>query len=259
MQALEIESMGIFNSKISYSDISVSHSRTARLFELELPLESEGISYIDDEQAKITTALLICAKPGQTRHTKFPFKCRYVHLAVSDAYLYKELISLPNFIEISNREMYERLFEELYKYRYSEIMKQSILLRMIYFLGEESGNKKRRDNDGRSRITDAAIEFIDNNLASDLSLEAVAKHVSISPIHFHNIFKCAVGKTLHSYIEEERIKKSVMLMQTTDMTLTEIAYRCGFSSQSYYSYVFKRKMNTTPRKYIKRLNDNYKI
>lgn len=48
-------------------------------------------------------------------------------------------------------------------------------------------------------------------------------------------------------------------MLTTDMTLTEIAYNCGFSSQSYFSFVFKRKMGKTPREYIKDINNNYEM
>lgn len=79
----------------------------------------------------------------------------------------------------------------------------------------------------------------------------------LSPIHFHNCFKSAVGKTLHEYVEEQRIKVAVNLLLTTDLTLTQIAFQCGFSSQSYFSYVFKRKMQTTPRKYVEQLNNLY--
>ena len=47
------------------------------------------------------------------------------------------------------------------------------------------------------------------------------------------------------------------LLITTDYTLTQIAYECGFSSQSYFSYAFKRKMKSTPREYARRMLERY--
>ena len=78
----------------------------------------------------------------------------------------------------------------------------------------------------------------------------ISARFNLSPIHFHNIFKVAVGSTLRDYLEEQRIKKAINLLTSTDYTLTKIAFECGFSSQSYFSYVFKRKMKVTPREYV---------
>ncbi len=89
---------------------------------------------------------------------------------------------------------------------------------------------------------EAAIRFIKAHLTEELSLQIVAQGVSLSPIYFHNLFKKTVGMTLHSYIEQQRIKKAIDLLLTTDHSLTRIAYECGFSSQSYFSYAFKRKI-----------------
>ena len=73
----------------------------------------------------------------------------------------------------------------------------------------------------------------------------------------HKVFKASTGKTLHEYIEDRRIKKSINLLISTDMTLTEIAYECGFSSQSYFSYAFKRHTGLTPRDYAKNIFEKY--
>lgn len=81
----------------------------------------------------------------------------------------------------------------------------------------------------------------------------------MSPVHFHNTFKRSVGKTLRDYVEEQRIKKAIGLLLTTDASLTQIAFECGFSSQSYFSYVFKRRMNATPREYAKTIHARYEI
>ena len=43
----------------------------------------------------------------------------------------------------------------------------------------------------------------------------------------------------------------------TDHTITQIAYECGFSSQSYFNYVFKRKIKITPKQYAKEAFEQY--
>jgi len=87
----------------------------------------------------------------------------------------------------------------------------------------------------------------------------VAQAMSVSPVYFHTIFKSAVGKTLRDYVEEQRLKKAINLLQTTDDSLTRIAYECGFSSQSYFSYVFKCRMKQTPREYVQELYSRYEL
>ena len=71
--------------------------------------------------------------------------------------------------------------------------------------------------------------------------------------------KTRTGKTLRDYVEEQRIKKSINMLLTTNFSLTQIAYECGFSSQSYFSYVFKRRMKVTPREYTKEIHSKYEI
>lgn len=63
--------------------------------------------------------------------------------------------------------------------------------------------------------------------------------------------------TLQKYVEEIRIERAERLLSETDMTLTEIAYECGFCSQSYFSYAFKRHTGTPPRTYAKRILERY--
>ena len=88
-------------------------------------------------------------------------------------------------------------------------------------------------------------------------LNEIAEIVHLSPIHFHNCFKVSVGKTLRDYVEEQRLRKAIKLLLTTDYSLTKIAYECGFSSQSYFSYAFKRKMGLTPRQYATQVFKRY--
>lgn len=87
MKLPEIISFGIFDSDKYKPNTQISKSRKVSVFEIELPLEEGGISYIDSSSERISQDTLICAKPGQIRHTRFPFKCLYIHMGVEEGVL----------------------------------------------------------------------------------------------------------------------------------------------------------------------------
>ena len=260
----EIVAAGIYNSRIAVKDKAITKNRKTTMFEIEIPIEKGGISYINSEERHIAPDIVICAKPGQIRHTRLPFKCYYIHMILNTGTLYDILTNIPVFIETKRPEEYRKIFEGLCRHSDSpleidRIKALSLILELVYLLDKDSKKQLYRDKlkSGNYEIIENVIKYIKENLASDLSLNAVASYASLSPIHFHNCFKAATGKTLHEYVEEQRIKKSAGLLVSTDLTLTEISYECGFSSQSYFSYAFKRKMKMTPREYAKEIYKRY--
>lgn len=263
MSALRIENAGIYNSQIARPALTVTHPRRVSVFELELPLEDGGMSYIDSASCPIVTGTVICAKPHQFRHSKFPFKCHYIHTRVYDRELYNTLLSLPDFIAVRQRDEYFELFRAIAAQHNaagleSELLQHSLFYKLVYALCADAKSGEGAASSARyGAIIADALQYITQHLTEDLSLNVVANHVSLSPTYFHGFFKRALGKTLHEYVEEKRISRAIELMLSTDMTLAEIAYACGFSSQSYFSSAFKRKMNAAPRRYIEQLNSRY--
>ena len=259
----EIVTMGIYDSQIAAKNTVISKNRKTSMFEIELPIEDGGISYIDSNSKRINKNMIICAKPGQTRHTRFPFRCYYIHMIIHSGIIYDALISTPDFFEIVNNEIYKNIFTRLIKHyntlsNSEEIILQSLLLELIHTIIKDSNKRLQNSNSNNTyTLIEKSLKYIDEHIADDLSLETVANALSFSPIYFHNIFKVAVGKTLREYVEEQRIKKSTNLLLTTNYSLTQIAFECGFSSQSYFSYVFKRKMNVTPREYVREIYSKY--
>lgn len=260
----EIVAIGIYDSHIAAKNIAISKKRKTTMFEIELPIQNGGVSYIDSSSKRITTNTLICAKPGQIRNTKFPFKCYYVHAIIHDDVLYNKLMNTSDFLETES-EVYKDIFAEMIKHyntlaESEEIILQSLLLKLIYLISKESsfmGDNQRRAF--YPSMVEKSLIYIKEHLTDDLSLENVAKSMSLSPTYFHNIFKSAVGKTLRDYVEEQRIKSAINLLLTTNYSLTQIAYECGFSSQSYFSYVFKRKMKQTTQEYVQEIFNKYEI
>lgn len=262
----EIIAAGVYNTDIAVKNKTVTKSRRTTMFEIEIPIEDGGISYIDSQERQIQTNTIICAKPGQLRHTKLPFKCYYIHMILTEGELFNALLHIPDFVRTDNKNKYYDLFRKISKFSNSglkedEIILQSAVLELIYILLRDSEKIKllhSEKNTNRKGVEDI-IKYIKENLTSDLSLNAIAERAGFSPIHFHNCFKASTGKTLRDYVEDQRIKKAVNMLISTNKTLTEIAYYCGFSSQSYFSYAFKRKMNMTPREYAIKIAKQYDV
>ncbi len=260
----EIVAIGIYNTNAAVKNKAVTQNRKTTMFEIELPIGEGGTTYIDHDAMPITPNTLICAKPGQIRHTRLPFQCYYIHFILRNGELYDRVMKLPNFIQTQRLSDYQSIFRDLCKYdetalENDELLLHSLLLKLLYLLlnDAEKTSFQGRIKGTNHQATENTIKYIKENLTADLSLQTLAERVGFSPNHFHNCFKASTGRTVREYVEDQRIKKAANLLVSTDCTLTEIAYECGFSSQSYFSFAFKRKMNQTPREYAKSIFKRY--
>ena len=259
----QIVAIGIYNAQITIKNRTISKNRKTTMFELELPIGNGGVSYIDDESQPINENIVICAKPGQIRHTRLPFKCYYIHMIVNEGDLGDILTALPNYIEFSDTDQIKEIFISLCEHHNTgisndDILLQSLILKLIYILSENSASIiKSTPKSNNHKTIERTLEYINNNLSADLTLEMLASAANFNAIYFHKLFKASTGKTLHEYVEDQRIKKSINLLISTNMTLAEIAYECGFSSQSYFSYAFKKKIGSAPREYAKKIQLKY--
>jgi len=119
------------------------------------------------------------------------------------------------------------------------------------------GKSKQKGSAVAEKIA-VIINYIKENLSQKLTLDQLATQVGYSPAYLHKAFKQATSSTLADYIKSERIKHAADLIVTTNYTLTQISYECGFSSQSYFSSAFKDYMGVTPREYERTFFENRK-
>lgn len=91
-----------------------------------------------------------------------------------------------------------------------------------------------------------AAEYIQDNLASDLPLNAIAREAGLSSYHFARLFTEAFGTSPHQYVIQNRIECAKALI-TKGVPLGDAAQRVGFSDQSHFTRHFKRLVGVTPR------------
>lgn len=93
------------------------------------------------------------------------------------------------------------------------------------------------------------IEYIEDGLDGDLSIERMAAEAEISPVYFARAFKAAVGQSPHQYVLTRRVERAKELLRDTGMPVADVALSVGFSSQSHLSHWFVRQVGISPAAY----------
>jgi AraC family transcriptional regulator len=93
-------------------------------------------------------------------------------------------------------------------------------------------------------------EYINEHLHEDVKLIELAAIAQISPYHFLRLFKQSMGLTPHQYILQRRIQKAKYLLQESELSIADIAFRVGFCDQSHLTRCFKRLLGMTPKQFL---------
>ena len=106
-------------------------------------------------------------------------------------------------------------------------------------------------SDSTTQSLRLAIDYIQENLESKLTLKELADVACLSPAYFSFIFKKYNGISLWEYISIKRVERAVEMLKSEKMTKLEIAERCGFSSASNFYKAFTAVTGKKPSDYIK--------
>jgi AraC family transcriptional regulator len=93
----------------------------------------------------------------------------------------------------------------------------------------------------------AALEFINENLSSALSVEKLAQEATgLSGFYFAHAFTAMLGYSPHQYILARRLSRAHELIASTESSLADISYCVGFSSQAHMTSTFSSRFGVTP-------------
>ncbi|MBR1811705.1 MAG: AraC family transcriptional regulator [Clostridia bacterium] len=98
----------------------------------------------------------------------------------------------------------------------------------------------------------AMLEFIDVNYGDKITLTEIAASAHVSKNTCISIFRQYVGCTPANYLTNFRLQKSIYLLESTDLSVTEVAYAVGFSGASYFAEIFKGTFGYSPRMHKKK-------
>jgi transcriptional regulator GlxA family with amidase domain len=91
--------------------------------------------------------------------------------------------------------------------------------------------------------------YIFENFSQDISLQQLAKHCLVSPFHFSRIFKTIMNISPYQYLSEVRLNHAKILLTTSEQSITDIAFACGFNSVEHFATAYRYRYHTSPSKF----------
>lgn len=141
--------------------------------------------------------------------------------------------------------------EKLRLHNGNDILGKAIILEIfayVYDIFYDGQSISDADSKGLATITEL-INYIEDHLSENLSLEMLAEHAAYSTFHLSRIFKRYTNNTLNKYIVNKRIDRAKILIKTTDTSITEISRNVGFNNYNHFYRTFKAITGINPVDY----------
>ena len=107
------------------------------------------------------------------------------------------------------------------------------------------------ENINNFHVIQKSMEYINDNISNNITLDSVAEYVYLSPSYFSRLFKKEMGINLIDYLNKVRVEESKKYLSDLKIPLIDIAQTVGFRDQSYYTKVFKKIEGISPGQYRK--------
>lgn len=101
----------------------------------------------------------------------------------------------------------------------------------------------------KTMVLQPVLDFVDKNYMEEFSIDYLAKIVNLSPTHFRRTFNSIMGTSPLDYLNSVRIKKSCILLRSTEDSILSISESVGFRSVSSFNRCFSQIMQVNPRTY----------
>ena len=118
-----------------------------------------------------------------------------------------------------------------------------------HFTGDISAALRTHNTDKLDkRFISEFTALIESNVSNDaFSVEDIYRQMKISKVQLYRKVKALLNISVNDYIVDSRLQKAKYFLQYEELTISEVAYKVGFSSPAYFSTVFKSKFGVTPK------------
>lgn len=238
--------------------------RTTKEYQLDYITEGTAKLIIDGVSYSFEKNSVCFRKPGQnfSELLDSPYSCYALYFNIikrdtgelinfSDQYTCF-LNDIPTYIPPEQTEDFYSNMKDLFSCyitstELSEINSEILMLQMIkklFLLGQKEFEIFHIHPAVRK-----ATAYLRLNSTTSITTEELAKHVNLEPSYFHKLFKKNMGMTPYEYIMKHKLNFVKRRLLETNDSIADIAYLHGFSSLSYFSYVFKKQTGLSPSQF----------
>lgn len=225
--------------------------RRIRDNELVFITEGSGYTKIEDKEYKLTAGTVVYYS-SKVAHslwiTHEPYMKFYAVHFDTEAPL-----CLPHIFHPSDFKAYASQMKKLcqltrqpqrYKTWETTLELSSLILKLYKsFLEKNSPIQKQR--------IEKSISYMDAHYSEKITLDNLCNMANLNKTEFCREFKEETGKSPIDYLLWLRIEKAKELLMTTNHKINEISYMCGFYDEFYFSKLFKRFTNISPKDFRK--------
>ncbi len=179
----------------------------------------------------------------------------WMHIAGPLSRSYYELITQAHGNVLTSNESYSlsvQMKEILEQYKTGKTIQEAAISSTLTGLLHSflTGPSQQENRFSRAAVIERSRSYISEHFASQLSLEELAGQAGLSPYHFTRVFSEETGMTPHQYLIAARISAAKMELRTpASPTVKEIAFKCGFNSESSFCSTFRKWEGMTPKEY----------
>lgn len=219
--------------KLDCGDLLICHS--LGVHSLYTEDQNENSFYV----LKIATKLLYDYSPG-TLAGKFALKFTSYNPKLKNVWRKCEIEGTD--IEYGMKRLIREHESSTELYDLTAITSALLILEGIY-----KGSFSENDvSSGKSNLIFDSIVYINRNLDKKLTEEDIAGEFGVSCGHFSREFKKATGKNFKDYLIATRMDHAEQFLRNTDLQVSEVAARCGYSNISYFISLYKKTKGKTP-------------
>lgn len=236
--------------------------------EIFLVLDGEGTFTVENKSFDIKTNDLIIVLPNvyhqELSHDNKPLE--YAVLGVKDL-LFQVEDSNQNFIfqnfDKDNQDILYYFHHLLMESENKEIGYDTVCQKLLELLILKIIRKMNINLQAHQAFLPVKREirmichYIDQNYSEDLSLESLAQYMKMNKYYMAHEFKKYMHISPIQYLIKRRIEECQSLLKTSSLSVSEISEAVGFSSQSYFSQIFKKEIGMTPLEYRQSNTQDY--
>lgn len=248
-----------------------SNLHTHHFTEIYYITKGSGNFQIEDKRFPISENNLIIVNP-HTEHTEFSSKespLEYISLSIEGMIFdfgkpYKD----QNYALYNSDSIKERInpiLQSLILEAEEEGMKHEIAcqnlaeLFIIQVMRMQNLNLQPSSDTKMSKECGVAKRYIDSNYMENITLDLLAELTHMNKFYLVHSFTKYTGLSPINYLTQKRVQVSMEYLASTDYSIAQIASNVGFSSQSYFSQVFRKALGTTPVQYRKQQIKNISL
>ncbi len=130
------------------------------------------------------------------------------------------------------------------------ILKNRFTLKNHFTSELTSESKSNMPNKLDRKFINDFTSIVEKNLSNEnVSVDDICREIGVSRVQLYRKVRALLGYNINEYILSVRLQRAKYLLLNENITISEVAYKVGFSSQAYFSTVFKSKFNITPKEF----------